>query len=202
MGIGRAGYGITKALGSIKPSEPSKSPKNADEKRNKANANPTGVNRLTVASCENVYLRRNGQVLVGRWSVDPMDADIVMSPEYDGGDVDCNVEACYPCWRWLSCLGRSRNANGGLTNVEVRPRPKRKAVTFALDWDERYEATLCPRCRDRMQKHYHGELCGRCGAIFTINRPWSLPELKIHHGVAHGTSSAVFEKRLTRSEST
>ena len=30
----------------------------------------------------------------------------------------------------------------------------------------------------------------------------SSPELKIHHGVAHGTSSAVFEKRLTRSEST
>ena len=98
-----------------------------------------------------------------------MDADIVMSPEYDGGDLDCNVEACYPCWRWLSRLGRSRNAKGGLTNVEVRPRPKRKEVTFALDWDERYEATLCPRCRDRMQKHYHGELCGWCGAIFTIN---------------------------------
>ena len=99
-----------------------------------------------------------------------MDADIVVSPEYDAGDVDCNVEACYPCWRWLSRLGRSRrNANGGIAEVEVRP--KRKAVTFALDWDERYEAALCPRCRDHMQKHYHGELCGRCGAIFTINRP-------------------------------
>ena len=61
---------------------------------------------------------------------------------------------------------------------------------------------LCPRSRDHMQKHYHGELCGRCWAIFTINRPWSLPELKIHHGVAHGTSSPVLEKRLTRSEST
>ena len=134
--------------------------------------------------------------------MDPMDADIVMSPEYDAGDVDCNVEACYPCWRWLSRLGRlrRRNANGGRADVEVRP--KRKAVTFALDWDEQYEAALCPRCRDHMQKHHHGELCVRCGAIFTINRPWSLPELKIHHGVAHGTSSAVFEKRLTRSEST
>ena len=131
-----------------------------------------------------------------------MDADIVMSPECDAVDVDCNVEACYPCWRWLSRLGRlrRRNANGGRADVEVRP--KRKAVTFALDWDERYEAALCPRCRDHMQKHYHGELCGRCGAIFTINRPWSLPELKIHHGVAHGTSSPVLEKRLTRSEST
>ena len=92
-------------MGSIKPSEPSKSPKNADEKRNKANANPTGVNRLTVASCENVYLRRPGQVLVGRWSVDPMDADIVMSPEYDGGDVDCNVEACYPVGDGSLALG-------------------------------------------------------------------------------------------------
>ena len=89
----------------------------------------------------------------------------------------------------------------GLINVEVT-RKKRKAVTFALDLDERYEATLWPRCRDHMQKHYHGELCGRCGAIFTINRPWSLPEFKIHHGVAHGTSSAVLEKRLTRSKST
>ena len=107
-----------------------------------------------------------------------------------------------PMLRWLSRLGRlrRRNANGGRADVEVRP--KRKAVTFALDWDEQYEAALCPRCRDHMQKHYHGELCGRCGAIFTIDRPWSLPELKIHHGVAHGTSCAVFEKRLTRSEST
>ena len=130
-----------------------------------------------------------------------MDADIVVSPEYVAGDVDCNMEACYPCWQWLSRLGPSRrNANGGRADVEVRP--KRKAITFALDWDERYEAALCPWCRDHMQKHYHGELCGRCGAIFTINRPWSLPELKIHHGVAHGKSSPVLEKRLTRSEST
>ena len=100
-----------------------------------------------------------------------MDADIVMSPENHAGDVDCNVEECYPCW-------------------------------LALDWDEKYEVVLCERCRDHLQKHYHGELCGRCGAIFTINRPWSLPELKTHHGVAHGTSSAVLEKRITRSEST
>ena len=66
--------------------------------------------------------------------MDPMDDEIVMSPEYDAGDVDCNVEACYPCWRWLSRLGRlrRRNANGGRADVEVRP--KRKAVTFALDW--------------------------------------------------------------------
>ena len=79
-------------------------------------------------------------------------------------------------------------------------RPKRKAVTFALDWDEQYEAVLCSRCRDHIKKHDHGELCGRCGAIFTINRPWSLPELKIHHGVAHGTSSPVLEKCLTSSQ--
>ena len=71
-----------------------------------------------------------------------MDADIVMSPKYDAGDVDCNVEACYPCWPWLSRLGRlrRRNAIGGRADVEVRP--KRKAVTFALDWDEQYEAAL------------------------------------------------------------
>ena len=47
-----------------------------------------------------------------------------------------------------------------------------------------------------MQKHYHGELCGRCGAIFTMNRPWSLHELKIHHGVVHGTSSTVLKSVL------
>ena len=115
-----------------------------------------------------------------------------MSPEYDAVDEDCNVEACYPCWRWLSTLGRSRNANGGLADVKVTYTKKRKAVTFALDWDGQYDAILCERCQDHMQKHYHGELRGRCGAIFTINRPWSLPELKIHHGVAHGTSSESF----------
>ena len=98
-----------------------------------------------------------------------MDADIVMFPEYDAGDVDCNVEACYPCWRWLSRLGRSRrNANGGLADVNVTSPKKRKAVTFCLEWNEQIEAALCPRCRDHMQKHYHGELCRRCGAQFTI----------------------------------
>ena len=81
-----------------------------------------------------------------------MDADIVMSPENDAGDVDCNVE-------------------------------------------EQHEVVLCARCRDHMQKHYHGELCGRCRAIFAINRPWSLPELNIHHGVAHGTSSAILRRK-------
>jgi len=91
--------------------------------------------------------------------------------------------------------------NGMHADINVTYPKKRKAVTFALDWDERYEVALCRRCRDHMQKHHHGELCGRCGALFTINRPWSLPELKILHGVANGTSSAVLEKRLTRSES-
>ena len=37
--------------------------------------------------------------------MDPMDADIVMSPEYDAGDVDCNVEACYPCCDGSLALG-------------------------------------------------------------------------------------------------
>ena len=131
-----------------------------------------------------------------------MDTDIVMSPEYNAVDVDCNAEACSPCWQWLSRLGCSRRRNGRRADAKVTYPKKRKAVTFPLDWDEQYEAVLCSRCRDHMQTHYHGELCGRCGAIFTINRPWSLPELKIHHGVAHGTSSPVLEKCLTRSQST
>ena len=137
-----------------------------------------------------------------RWSVDPTDAAIAMSPEYDAGDVDCNVEACYPCWQWLSRLGRSRrNANGGLADVNVTSPKKREAVTFCLEWNEQIEAALCPRCRDHMQNHYHGELCRRCGAQFTINRPGSWWTLNFQHGVAHGASSPVLEKRLTRSES-
>ena len=54
VGIGKAGYGITKALGIIKPSEPSKLPKNVDVKWNKANGNAMRVNRSIVLSCENV----------------------------------------------------------------------------------------------------------------------------------------------------
>ena len=138
-----------------------------------------------------------------------MDADIVMSPEYDAVDVDCdadsNVALGYRFWQWLSRLCGSGNTNPEAVfdaRTNPRRRPQRKAVTFALDWDDQYEAALCSRCRHRMQTHYHGELCGRCGAIFTINRPWSLPELKIHHGVAYGTSSPVLKKCLTRSQST
>ena len=135
--------------------------------------------------------------------MDPTDADIVMSLENDAVDVDCNAALGYRFWQWLSRLCGSGNTNRGSVYVDRTNRqPKRKAVTFALDWDEQYEAVLCSRCRDHMKKHYHGELCGRCGAIFKINRPWSLPELKIHHGVAHGTSSLVLEKCLTRSQST
>lgn len=78
---------------------------------------------------------------VGIWSVDPMDTDIVMSPENDAGDVDCSVKACYPCWRWLSRLGQSRTANGR-ADVKVT-RKKRKSVTFALDWDTQYESYRC-----------------------------------------------------------
>ena len=64
--------------------------------------------------------------------MDPMDADIVMSPEYDAVDVDCNVEACYPCWPWLSRLGRSRrNANGGRADVEG-PLPRKEKPSRLL----------------------------------------------------------------------
>ena len=80
---------------------------------------------------------------------------------------------------------------------ELSQKKKSRHICFGLVRKVRNE-----RCRDHLQKHYHGELCGRCGAIFTINRPWSLPELKTHHGVEHGTSSTVLEKRLARSEST
>ena len=136
--------------------------------------------------------------------MDPTVADIVMSLEYDVDDVATNAALSYRFWQWLSRLCGSGNTNpesvyDAQTN---RRRPKRKAVTFALDWDDQYEAALCAPCRHHMQTHYHGELCGRCGAIFTINRPWSLPELKIHHGLAHGTSSPVLKKCLTRSQST
>ena len=133
-----------------------------------------------------------------------MFGDITMSRENDGGGEDCNVEGCFRLWRCLSRLGRWRSTNGN-ADVEVINRPsqppKRKAVTFALDRDDRYDEALFQRCRTDMQTHYHGELCGRCDAIFTINRPWSLPELKTHHGLAHGTLSAVSEKRVTRSQS-
>ena len=136
------------------------------------------------------------------WYVDPMDADIVMSRENDAGDVDCNVEGFCPCWRWLSRLGKSRNANGRAAINAQRDsaptRKKRKAVTFSMDWDNQYESYLCEWCRDHIQKHFHCELCGVCGSRFSINRPWSMPTLQqAHHGLAHGTSSVVFEKRVT-----
>ena len=58
VGIGKAGYGITKALGIIKPSEPRKYPKNADGKwtnpMHVANPIAMQVNRSIVLSCENV----------------------------------------------------------------------------------------------------------------------------------------------------
>ena len=134
------------------------------------------------------------------WSVDPMDAAIVMSPEYDVDDVECNVEAGYRFWRWLSRLCGSGNTNPGSVFVD-RSREKRKAVTFTLEWTDEIESALCLRCRAHMQHHYHGELCRRCGAKFTINRPWTWSKSNFHHGLAHGTSSPVLKKRLTRSES-
>ena len=132
-----------------------------------------------------------------------MDADIVMSPENDAVDVDYNGALGYRFWQWLSRLCGSGNTNqGSVFDDQSNRRRKRKAVTFALDWDERYEAALCSRCRDHMQKHFYGELCRRCGAQFTINRPWTWPKSKFHHSVAHGASSPVLEKCLTRSQST
>ena len=63
--------------------------------------------------------------------MDPMDADIVMSPDYDVDDVDCNAEACSPCRPWLSRLGRLRRNVDGRVRVRRDPvlkKPK-KAVT-------------------------------------------------------------------------
>ena len=98
-------------------------------------------------------------------------ADIAMSRENDGGGVDCNREGFFRLWRRLSRLGHWRSTNEN-ADVEVvyRPSkphpPKRKAVTFALDWDERYDEVLCQRCRTQMRTHDHGELCGRCGHFY------------------------------------
>ena len=140
-------------------------------------------------------------MLVERWSVDPMDADTVMSPENDVDDVVCNAALSYRCWQWLSRLCGSGNSNPGSVYVD-RTRPPRKAITFSLEWTEEMEAALCQRCRRHMQQHYHGELCRQCGAQFTINRVGSWQFLNLQHGVAHGTSSPVLEKCLTRSQST
>ena len=150
------------------------------------------VNRLIVLSCKRIKRPSSA------WK----SVDIVMSPENDAGDVDCNVEGCYPCWRWLSRLGLSRNTNGRAdanmtcwVRRDLKP-TKRKAVTFALEWNDKYEACLCEWCRDHVQQYYHDELCGTCGALFTINRPWvDAPNI----GLAHGTSSAVLEECVTRS---
>ena len=132
--------------------------------------------------------------------MDPMDADTAMSPENVVDDVVCNAALSYRCWQWLSRLCGSGNTNPGSVYVD-RTRPSRKAITLSLEWTEEMEAALCQRCRRHMQQHYHGELCGRCGAQFTINRVGSWPEVKSQHGVAHGTSSPVLEKCLTRSQS-
>ena len=72
-----------------------------------------------------------------------------MSLEYDADDVDSNAALSYRFWQWLSRLCGSGNTSpesvyDAQTN---RRRPKRKAVTFALDWDDQYEAALCSRCR-------------------------------------------------------
>ena len=132
--------------------------------------------------------------------MDPMDAATAMYPENGVGDVECNGELGYRLWRWLSRLCGSRNTSPGSVFVD-RARPPRKAVTFSLEWHEDIEAVLCDRCRRHMQQHYHGELCRTCGAQFTINRPGSWRFLNFQDGVAHGASSPVLKKCLTRSQS-
>ena len=84
-----------------------------------------------------------------------MDADIVMSRENDAGDMDCNMEGCYPCWRWLSHFGRQGSAN---EHANVNSRRQRKAVTSALEWDKKYEAFLCERC----QEHTKSTIMATC----------------------------------------
>ena len=133
--------------------------------------------------------------------MDLMDADTVMSPENDAVDVVCNAEVGYRCWQWLSCLCDSESTNPGSVFVD-RSRPPRKAITLTLEWTEEIEAALWQRCRRHMQRHSHGELCRSCGTQFTINRAGSWQFLNLQHGVAHGTSSPVLEKCLTRSQST
>ena len=124
---------------------------------------------------------------------------MVSSSENDTGNMDCNVEECYSCWRWLSRLARSRNAHG---RVKVRSgavlRRRRKGCNdYFLECDKNFEDLLCQRCRDHMQQYYHGELCG---ALFTINRPSvDDPKQQSHHGLAHGTSSSVSEECVARS---
>ena len=71
--------------------------------------------------------------------MDPTVADIVMSLEYDAGDVDYNAALGYRFWQWLSRLCGSGNTNQeSVFDARTNRRPKRKAVTFALDWDEQY----------------------------------------------------------------
>ena len=105
-----------------------------------------------------------------------------------------------PLLRCLSRLCGSENTSPGSVLVD-QTRPSRKAVTFSLEWTEESEAALCRRCRRHMQQHYHGELCRRCGAQFTINRTGSWRFLDFQDGVAHGASSPVLKKCLKRSES-
>ena len=87
--------------------------------------------------------------------MDPTVADIVMSLENDADDVVCNAALSSRFWQWLSRLCGSGNTNPEFV-FDAQTNPKRKAVTFALDWDDQYEAALCSRRRDHMQTHYHG----------------------------------------------
>ena len=79
----------------------------------------------------------------------------------------CDIEGCTaPESQLMPCP-----LIGGIVYFcKFHTRLPRKAVTFSLEWNEDIEAALCQRCRRHMQQHYHGELCRKCGAQFTINR--------------------------------
>ena len=58
-----------------------------------------------------------------------MDADIVMSPENDAGDVDCNAVLNSRFWQWLSRLCGSGNINQeSVFDDQTSPRSKRRNV--------------------------------------------------------------------------
>ena len=133
--------------------------------------------------------------------MDPVGNDIVSSPENDAGNMDCDVEECYSCWRWLSRLGGLRNAHGRVKvrsgPVLKRRRKKKSCNDYFLERDKNFEGQLCQQCWDHMEQYYHG---GLCGALFTINRPLvDDPKQQSHHELADGTSTSVFEECVARS---
>ena len=151
--------------------------------------------------CKNVLKDLGGprQGLVGRWSVDPMDADNAMSPTTPA--------------TWIATWRRATYVDDGSLALGGQNTPTAGAPTLRGDPKEKPSPLRWIGTNGMKRPCVHGVeitcnaiIMANCvadvGPFFTINRPWSLPELKTHYGVAHGTSSAVFEKRLTRSEST